>query len=144
MPDNEGDKAEQLEEHGQEAQGAGLEGEEETLLYERPIFPPGYAAGPQDSTRVLAAGGPRAKKAFTVTGQERFEHMLLYCLTLLRQSGSGICAFYIEDFDCGEFSMRVLQQMIGRSGYITRDFLEHPTGKYIGFWAWRSNTTKRD
>ena len=130
MAGNEEDQPQSQAEDGAEAQ-------QETLLYGQPIFPPGYAAGPQDSARILAASGPRLKEAVTVTDQERFEHMLLYCLTLLRQSQGGICAFYIEDFDCDAFAMRVLQQMIGRSGYVTSDFLQYPSGKYTGFWAWR-------
>ena len=138
MAEHEADQAKRQAEDLQEAEGADAEPEQQTLLYGQPIFPPGYAAGPHDSARNLAAGGPKVKEAVTVTGEERFEHMLLYCLTLLRQSKGGICAFYIEDFDCGEFNMRVLQQMIGRSGYVTSDFIQYPSGKYTGFWAWRA------
>jgi len=135
MAVSEEDRAERQADDAEEADEGGAE---KTLLYERPIFPPGYAAGPQDSARILAASGPKVTEAVTVTGQERFEHMLLYCLTLLQRAKGKICAFYIEDFpDCDEFTMRVLQQIIGRAGYVTSDFLQYPSGKYTGFWAWR-------
>jgi hypothetical protein len=134
MADSAEDKAKP---QASDAEEAGEEGAERTLLYEQPIFPPGYAAGPQDGARILAAGGPQEEQAVTVTGQERFEHMLLYCLSLLQRAKGKICAFYIEDFpDCDEFTMRVLQRMIGRSGYVTSDFIKHATGEYTGFWAW--------
>ena len=66
--------------------------------------------------------------------------MLLYCLRLLDQAKekNGICAFYISDFDdCDEHTLRVIQRLIGRAGYITSDFNDHATGRYQGFWGWR-------
>ena len=124
--------------HGEDA-AADEETEEKTFVYNSPIFPAGYAAGPQDRQRILAAANADQKGTVAVTGQERFEHMLLYCLTLLQRAKGNICAFYLDDFpDCGEFNMRVLQQLIGRSGYVTSDFREHATSKYKGFWAWQA------
>jgi len=121
------------------AQGEEEEDSEKTFVYSQPIFPLGYAATPGDSKLIMAAAGPKVEETVKVTGQERFEHMLLYCLTLLQRAKGGICAFYVDDFpECDEFAMRVLQQLIGRSGYVTRDFNEHPTGRYKGFWAWRA------
>jgi hypothetical protein len=109
---------------------------ERTFIYTQPIFPEGYAAGPHDAKSVMAKAGPHVYRTVQVTGQERFEHMLLYCLTLLQKAKGSICAFYIEDFDSDEFTVRVLQQLIGRCGYVTSDFREHGGGAYKGFWAW--------
>ena len=112
--------------------------EEETFLYEGPLVQPGQAAGPKDSVRLVAQGGPAVNKIVAITGKEKFEHMVLYCLTLLDQAKGNICAFYLQDFDdCDEHTLRVLQGLIGRSGYITSDYLENTSKKYKGFWAWR-------
>jgi len=112
--------------------------DESTFIFTGPIFPAGQVAGPNDTLRIMAQGGPTVEKTIALTGKEKFEHMLLYCLNLLHQGGSDICAFYLEDFDdCDEHTLRVVQGLIGRSGYVTRDFLDHPGKRYKGFWAWR-------
>ncbi|HEY3319484.1 MAG TPA: hypothetical protein VGP72_03300 [Planctomycetota bacterium] len=112
--------------------------EDKTFVYSQPIFPPGYAAGVGDSAKIMAAAGPSVEKHVQVAGKERFEHMLLYCLKLLEQAQGRICAFYVDDFpDCDEFTLRVIQQLIARSGYATSDFLDHTTKQYKGFWAWK-------
>ena len=104
-----------------------------------PLTPVGMAAGPGDSQRLVAQGGDVVRQCAALTGWEVFEHMVLYCLTLLDQSKDGICAFYIDDFDnCDEYTLRVIQRLIGRAGYTTSDFLEEPDKTYKGFWAWRT------
>ncbi|HYG73926.1 MAG TPA: hypothetical protein VEK08_02875 [Planctomycetota bacterium] len=111
--------------------------DDRTYIYSQPIFPAGFAAKPADKDRIMAHAGPDVQKQVQITGKEKFEYMLLYCLKLLAQAEGKICAFYMEDFgDVDEFSMRVLQQLIGRSGYVTSDFIDHGTNKYTGFWAW--------
>jgi hypothetical protein len=102
------------------------------------LVAPGQAAGPQDSMRLIAQGGTAVQNAVAITGKEKFEFMVLYCLRLLDQSKGNICAFYLEDFDdCDEHTMRVIQKLIGRSGYTISDY-KSPDGKvYKGFWAWR-------
>jgi len=113
------------------------EDDERTFVYTQPIFPQGVAAKPADKDRIMASAGPEVERQVQTTGKEKFEYMLLYCLKLLSQAEGRICAFYMEDFgDTDEFSMRILQQLIGRSGYVTSDFVEHSTKKYTGFWAW--------
>jgi hypothetical protein len=112
--------------------------ENDTFIGNGPIFPPGHLAGPSDSMKILAAGGPEVQKQIQLTGADKFEHMLLYCLKLLSQCKS-ICAFYTSDFDdCDETTLRIIQRLISRSGYIVSDYNE---GKkkpvYKGFWAWR-------
>jgi len=112
---------------------------EDTFISEGALFPPGHYAGPADSLHIIAKGGPAVQQCIAVTGEEKFEHMLLYCLTLLSQAAPGdISAFYISDFDdCDEHTLRVIQQLIGRSGYATRDYNPEPEEVYTGFWAWR-------
>jgi|GEM_PF-2011092 len=113
--------------------------QEETFLYSgKPIMPAGQSAGPADSMKILAAAGPAIEKAMALTGKDKFEHMLLYCLTLLHPS-NGIAAFYLEDFDdCDEHTLRLVQSLIARCGYVVSDFTEPKTKKYKGFWAWKA------
>ncbi len=112
--------------------------EEDTFISGGPLVPPGEAAAPADSMRLVAQGGSAVQKVVAITGREKFEHLVLYCLTLLDQGKKGICAFYLEDFDdCDEHTMRVIASLIGRAGYTTSDFLEGKEKKYRGFWAWR-------
>jgi len=113
---------------------------EDTFIAGAPIFEPGHAGGPADSMKIIAAGGAEVQKQMQLTGADKFEHMLLYCLKLLDQSKGSLSGFYLSDFDdCDEQTMKVLQKLIGRSGYQASDYLE---GKqepkiYKGFWAWR-------
>ena len=102
------------------------------------LVAPGQAAGPQDSMRLIAQGGKAVASAVAVTGKEKFEFMVLYCLRLLDQSKGSICAFYLEDFDdCDEHTMKVIQKLIGRGGYTTSDYKSPDKAVYKGFWAWR-------
>ena len=72
-----------------------------------------------------------------ITGKEKFEFMVLYCLRLLDQSNGGICAFYLEDFDdCDEHTLRVIQRLMERSGYTCSDYVDPKTKVYKGFWGW--------
>lgn len=104
---------------------------------EHDLMPPGQAAKPEDSMRLIAQAGTAVNKAVQITGKEKFEFMLLYCLRLLDQAKGGICAFYLQDFDdCDEHTLRVIQKLISRSGYTCSDFLEGDSKKYNGFWAW--------
>ncbi len=113
------------------------ENDERTFIYTQPIFPAGYAAGTKDKAAIMQSAGPEVERQVQLTGKDKFEYMLLYCLRLLEQAQGNICAFYLDDFpDCDEFNMRILQQLIGRSGYTTSDFLEPPNKNYKGFWAW--------
>src|SRR5471030_2172000 len=85
---------------------------------ELPLVEPGKAAKPEDSMRLIAQGGQDVQKMVAITGKEKFEFMVLYCLRLLDQSNGGICAFYLEDFDdCDEHTLKVIQRLMGRSGY---------------------------
>ncbi len=106
---------------------------------DKPLVAPGEAAKPEDSMRLIAQGGTAVTNAVKVTGKEKFEFMVLYCLRLLNQAPKGeICGFYQTDFDdCDEHTMRVIQKLIGRSGFICSDFIDPNTKKYNGFWAWR-------
>ena len=113
---------------------------EETFIADGPIFAPGEAGTAADSMRIIAAGGEAVEKCMSLTGREKFEHMLLFCLKLLDQAKGEICAFYQSDFDdCDEMTMKVLQRLIGRSGYVVSDYFEgkEPNKVYKGFWAWR-------
>jgi hypothetical protein len=102
------------------------------------LVAPGQAAGPQDSMRLIAQGGKAVQSAIGITGKEKFEFMVLYCLRLLDQSKGSICAFYLEDFDdCDEHTLRVIQKLISRSGYTTSDYKTPDKAQYKGFWAWR-------
>jgi len=102
------------------------------------LVAPGQAAGPQDSMRLIAQGGKAVANAVAITGKEKFEFMVLYCLRLLDQSKGSICAFYLEDFDdCDEHTLKVIQKLIGRSGYTCSDYADPTTKNYKGFWAWR-------
>lgn len=117
---------------------ASMDEDEKTQML--PLLPPGQVASPDDTVRLIGLAGALVQKHAEVTGKEKFEHMFLYCLNLLYPS-KGICAFYIEDFDdCDEHTLRVLQGLIGRSGYITSDFIDPKQQKYKGFWAWRPRT----
>jgi hypothetical protein len=113
--------------------------EDDTFIGDTPFFPPGQAATPGDSMRLIALGGPQVEQCIALTGQDRFEHLLLYCLTLLNKaSRGGICAFYLSDFeDCDEVTLKVIQRLINRSGYVTSPHLVGPAKQYQGFWAWR-------
>jgi len=111
--------------------------QDKTFLYEGPLFLHNEKPGPQHSRKLIAKGGADVQKHVLVTGQEKFEHMVLYCLTLLHKAEGRICAFYTIDFDCDDFTLKVVQQLIAKAGYITRDFLEHPAKVYRGFWAWK-------
>lgn len=114
---------------------------QQTFVYSGPIFPPGYAAAPADSEQIIARASPQAQRQLKTSGEERFEHMLRYCLTLLHQAQGKICAFYIDDFPgSDETLLRLAQELIGRSGYVTSDFRKHGTGAYKGFWAWRAKS----
>jgi len=96
-------------------------------------------AQPQDSMVLIKLGGADVQKTVALTGKDRFEHMVLFCLNILSRAGTGICAFYVEDFpDCDEPTCRVLQALIGRAGYTTKDFVEVSMNTYKGFWAWRA------
>jgi hypothetical protein len=113
---------------------------EDTFIADAPIFAPGEVGKPADSMRIIAAGGEAVQKCISITGAEKFEHMLLFCLKLLDQARGEICAFYMTDFDdCDEMTMKVLQRLIGRSGYAVNDYLEgkEPSRVYKGFWAWQ-------
>src|SRR5437870_6393566 len=111
--------------------------DDRTFIYTQPIFPAGYAAGTKDEAQIMKSAGPEIEKQVQLTGKEKFEYMLHYCLKLLEQGRGEICAFYMDDFpDCDEFTMRMIQQLITRSGYTTSDFLEPPNRNYKGFWAW--------
>ena len=105
---------------------------------DKPLVAPGEAAKPEDSMRLIAQGGTAVSKAVAVTGKEKFEFMVLYCLKMLDQAKGGICGFYVSDFDdCDEHTMKIIQKLISRSGYVCSDFVEESTKKYNGFWAWR-------
>lgn len=104
-------------------------------------MPEGSFARPEDSMGLIAVGGTEVERVMNVTGRERFEHMLIYCLTLLDQAKGKICAFYIDDFDdCDEHTLRVIQSLLGRGNYTTMDFVTEPGKVYKGFWAWRKKT----
>jgi hypothetical protein len=104
-----------------------------------PLMPPGQAAGPGDSQRLIRMGGRVVAQCVELSGSDVFEYMLLYCLKLLDQAQGKICAFYLDDFDnCDEYTLQVIQKLIGRSGYTTSDFRAGPTAPYKGFWAWRT------
>jgi hypothetical protein len=105
---------------------------------EHSLVAPGEAAKPEDSMRLIAQGGQAVSAAVAITGKEKFEFMVLYCLRLLDQGKGAICGFYLQDFDdCDEHTMRVIQKLISRSGYVCSDFIDAATKKYNGFWAWR-------
>jgi hypothetical protein len=102
------------------------------------MFSHANPATPMDSMALIKLGGADVQRTLELTGKDRFEHMVLYCLNILHSAGQGICAFYIDDFpDCDEHTCRVVQGLITRAGYITRDFCEPPGNVYKGFWAWR-------
>ena len=112
--------------------------EQDDTFDDLPLVEPGQVAGPLDSARLVAQGGQAVNKIITLTGKDKFEHMVLFCLTLLDQAKGKICAFYLQDFDdCDEHTLRVLQNLIGRAGYVTSDYNESPSKQYKGFWAWR-------
>jgi hypothetical protein len=113
--------------------------DDETFIADAPLFPAGQAATPADSMKLMAQGGDAVKKCIAVTGEEKFEHMLLFCLKLLDQAKGGICAFYLSDFDdCDEHTLKVIEKLISRSGYMTSPYMEGKEKKnYNGFWAWR-------
>ncbi|HLX63847.1 MAG TPA: hypothetical protein VKX17_21425 [Planctomycetota bacterium] len=105
------------------------------------LVPPGMAAGPGETQRLMRMGGETVKQCAALTGWDIFEHMLLYCLKLLDQADGKICAFYIDDFDdCDEYTLGVIQKLIGRAGYTTSDFRSGAEKTYRGFWAWRTKT----
>ncbi len=100
---------------------------------------PGEAAGPDQSQRLMLEGGAAVTQCATLTGWDVFEYMVRYCLKILSQAGDGICGFYIDDFDsCDEYTLRVIQRLISRSGYTTSDFIDSDDNQYKGFWAWRT------
>jgi hypothetical protein len=103
-----------------------------------PLVAAGQTLGPKDSARLVALGGVAVQRCAELTGRDKFEHMVLYCLTLLDQGGGKLCAFYLEDFDdCDEHTLRVIQKLMRRAGYTTRDFLSEPRKEYQGFWVWK-------
>src|SRR5262249_30491908 len=55
---------------------------------------PGEFVSPGNSQKLIAAGGEAVQKCAELTGKDVFEHMLFYCLQLLEQSKTGLCAFY--------------------------------------------------
>jgi hypothetical protein len=102
------------------------------------MFSAANPAKPDDSMVLIKLGGDEVARTQALTGKDRFEHMVLYCLNILHKAGTGICAFYIDDFpDADEHTIRVLQTLIGKAGYTTNDFREQPANIYKGFWAWR-------
>ncbi|MEI6235874.1 MAG: hypothetical protein WCT04_22695 [Planctomycetota bacterium] len=103
------------------------------------LVPPGEVADPGQSQSLMLRGGEVVMQCATLTGWDVFEHMVMYCLTLLGQAKGSICAFYLDDFEnCDEYTLRVIQRLIGRSGYTTSDFVEPNDNVYKGFWAWRT------
>jgi hypothetical protein len=107
---------------------------EDTLM-----FSSANPALPSDSMALIKLGGAEVARTQELTGKDRFEHMVLYCLNILQKAGTGICAFYIDDFpDADETTIRVLQKLIGRAGYVTSDYREQASNEYKGFWAWRT------
>jgi hypothetical protein len=113
---------------------------DDTFIGDKPLFAPGEAATPGDSMVLIQKGGSQVQQCIALTGQDRFEHMLLYCLTLLHKATRGdICAFYLDDFpDCDAVTLNVIQRLIGRSGYVTSAYQDGPNKEYKGFWAWRT------
>lgn len=103
------------------------------------LVAPGEVASPGESQRLMLQGGEVVMQCAALTGWDVFEYMVVYCLTLLGQAGEGICGFYIDDFDnCDEYTLRVIQRLIGRAGFTTSDFIDSADNAYKGFWAWRT------
>ena len=111
---------------------------ENTFMYAGPLFFGGPEPGPEHSRALIKLGSAALKKTVHATGEERFEHLVLYCLTLLHRAQGKICAFYLEDFPkADETTLRLVQELMGTAGYITSDFLNYKTKAYKGFWAWQ-------
>ena len=111
--------------------------DDRTFIYQGPLFLKGKKPDLERSHELVSMGDNSVQETVKVTGKEKFEHMVLYCLTLLHRAEGRICAFYLDDFDdCDEFTLRVIQQLIAKAGFTTSDFLEQPRKNYKGFWAW--------